>query len=56
MLEPIVIQESILWRELPAVMILSLLVFPMLRTKWRIDRWEGGLLLGTYVGLAVWLL
>lgn len=55
-LAPLTIQESILVRELPAVLLLSLLVFPMLRTKWRIDRWEGVVLLGTYVGLAVWLL
>lgn len=53
---PMSVSETILTRELPAVLILSLVVFPMLRTGWSVQRWEGALLLGTYVGLAIWLL
>lgn len=53
---PMSVSGTILTRELPAVVILSLVVFPMLRTGWSVQRWEGGLLLGTYVGLAIWLL
>jgi len=55
-LEPITIRASILARELPAVLILSVLVFPLLRTDWRIKRWEGAILLGSYIGLGLWLL
>lgn len=53
---PMAVTGSILTRELVAVLILSVMVFPMLRTGWRVQRWEGALLLGTYVGLGVWLL
>jgi len=56
LLEPIVINPSVLARELPAVLLLSVLVFPMLRTGWRISRWEGVVLLGSYVGVGFWLL
>lgn len=53
---PMAVTGSLLTHELVAVMVLSLMAFPMLRTGWRVQRWEGGLLLGTYVGLVVWLL
>ena len=53
---PMNITETVLWRELPAVLIISLVVFPMLRTGWQIQRWEGALLLGCYVLLGFWLL
>lgn len=55
-LEPITIRASVLARELPAVLFLSLLVFPLLRTDWRIKRWEGAILLGSYVAVGFWLL
>ena len=55
-LEPITIRPSVLARELPAVLFLSLLVFPLLRTDWRIKRWEGAILLGSYVAVGFWLL
>jgi cation:H+ antiporter len=54
--EPMSVTPSVLVRELPAVLIMSLVVFPMLRTGWRIQRWEGALLLGCYLGLGAWLL
>lgn len=53
---PMAVTGSMLTRELVAVLILSVMVFPMLRTGWRVQRWEGALLLGTYVVLGVWLL
>jgi cation:H+ antiporter len=56
MLEPISIDSSIVARELPVVLILSLLVVPLLRTDWRISRFEGGLLLTGYVCAGFWLL
>ncbi|MDH3271036.1 MAG: calcium/sodium antiporter [Gemmatimonadota bacterium] len=54
-LAPIPIPAAVLTRELPAVLLMSLLLFPLLRTRWRIRRWEGALLLATYIGLAVYL-
>lgn len=53
---PMSVNGSILTRELVAVLVLSVLAFPMLRTGFRVQRWEGALLLGAYVGLGVWLL
>jgi len=53
---PMHISESVLTRELPAVMVMSVMLLPMLRTRWRIDRWEGAVLLVCYLGLGAWLL
>lgn len=53
---PIPLGPSILRRELPAVLAISILVFPMLRTGWRISRREGIILLGAYLGLGLWLI
>ena len=55
-LAPLDFSPAVLTRELPAVLILSVLVVPLLRTEWRIQRWEGALLLGSYVGIGFWLL
>lgn len=55
-LEPIPIQASILSRELPTVILMSVVLFPVLRSRWRIRRWEGALLLALYVGIGVYLL
>lgn len=55
-ISPLQVAPTIIGRELPAVLAISLLVFPMLRTGLRIQRWEGALLLTTYLGLTVWLL
>jgi cation:H+ antiporter len=54
--QPLTVAPSVLVRELPAVLGLSIVVFPMLRTGWRIKRWEGALLLACYLGIGVWLL
>lgn len=53
---PMRVGGSILTHELPAVLFMSILVLPMLRTGLRIQRWEGGVLLVAYAGLAFWLL
>ena len=55
-LEPLRIDPSILTRELPAVLIVSLLLLPILRSGWRIRRWEGALLLAAYIGAGVYIL
>ena len=53
---PMNISQSILTRELPAVLLMSVIVLPMLRTRWRIHRWEGAVLLISYLCLGAWLL
>ncbi len=55
-LESIPIPSTLLTRELPAVLFLSLLLFPLLRSGWRIRRWEGAILLAAYVGVGFFLL
>ncbi|MDX1494432.1 MAG: calcium/sodium antiporter [Longimicrobiales bacterium] len=54
-LEPIRVPPEILTRELPAVLLMSLLLFPFLRSRWLISRWEGAFLLGTYLALGIYL-
>jgi cation:H+ antiporter len=53
---PIDIGGTILVRELPAVLVMSVCLLPLLRTGWRIQRWEGALLLGAYIAFGVWIL
>ena len=55
-IEPIPIPQTVLSREFPAVVVVSLLLFPLLRTGWRIRRWEGAILLSAYIGVGVFLL
>jgi cation:H+ antiporter len=40
---------TMLTRELPALVAMSLLLFPVLRSGWRIRRWEGAILVAAYV-------
>ena len=56
LLEPIRVPASILSRELPVVIAISLLLFPLLRRGWRIRRWEGAILLAAYAAAGVYLL
>ena len=53
---PLAIPSHVLTRELAVVVAMSLLLFPILRTRWRIRRWEGAVLLACYVGAVTWLL
>jgi len=55
-LQPLTIPESVLYRELPAVVLMSLLLFPVLRSGWKIRRWEGAILLSAYFAVGVFLL
>jgi len=50
------IQPSVLSRELPALVLMSLLLFPVLRSGWRIRRWEGAILVTAYVAAGAFLL
>jgi len=54
--EPIAIPDGVLSRELPAVLAMSLLLWPILHSGSRIRRWEGAILMFAYVGLGVWLI
>lgn len=59
--KPVSVDPGVIWMELPAVVMLSLLVLlvtlsPMTKGGFYIRRWEGALLLGTYFVLGVWIL
>jgi cation:H+ antiporter len=61
LVKPIDVDPGVLWVELPAVVMLSFLVLlvclsPMTKGEFRIRRWEGALLLGTYLWLGSWIL
>lgn len=53
--KPLTIHPSVLTQELPAVLVLSFVVWPVTRSAFLIRRWEGGLLLAIYLVLAYWL-
>ena len=53
---PIPVPETVLSREFPAVIVMSILLFPLLRSGWRIRRWEGAILVATYLGIGGFLL
>lgn len=52
---PIAVSDSVLQQELPAVLLVSLLVVPLARGG-AITRWQGGVLMASYVGVGFWLL
>lgn len=55
-LKPIEIPAGLIQREMVAVMLLSMLLLPVLRSGWLIRRWEGSLLLMGYVIAFIFLL
>jgi cation:H+ antiporter len=54
--ETIPIQPTVLTQEMPVLLIVSALLFPVLRSGWRIRRWEGTILVGAYIGAGIFLL
>lgn len=52
---PIPIERSVLSHELLVVTLMSLLLFPLVRMDWRLRRWEGAVLLASYLGAFVFL-
>ncbi len=59
--KPLAVDPGVIWIEFPAVVMLSFLVFlialsPFSKGKFHIRRWDGALLLGTYIGLGIWIL
>lgn len=55
-IEPIGVPRSVLTHELPTVLLMSLLLVPILRSGWKIRRWEGAILLSAYVAAGFFLL
>ena len=53
--EPIRVVSNVVREELPAVLVLSLLAFPVTRSAHRIRRWEGAILLVAYGVATTWL-
>lgn len=49
------IAESALVHELPAVLFLSILVWPIVMSARKVRRWEGMILVLAYFGLATWI-
>lgn len=56
LVRPISIPESVLRQELPAVIVISVLLLPLLRSGWKLRRWEGAFLVAVYVGIGFVLL
>ncbi|HKK94030.1 MAG TPA: calcium/sodium antiporter [Longimicrobiales bacterium] len=56
MVTPITVSPAILSRELPAVLLLSLIVLPVTRIGLRVYRWEGVILLVSYFTITGWLI
>ncbi|MEK9499689.1 calcium/sodium antiporter [Gaopeijia maritima] len=52
---PIRVVPNVVREELPAVLFLSLLAFPVTRSAHRVRRWEGAVLLAVYLALGAWL-
>lgn len=54
--ESIPVRPTLLTKELPALVLVSLLLFPVLRSGWRIRRWEGAILVAAYAAAGIFLL
>ncbi len=52
---PIQINPDVLREELPAVLILSFVVLPVTWNAFKVRRWEGAILLTSYVAIGIWL-
>lgn len=52
---PVQVPRSVLMQELPAVLLLSMVVLPIARNAFMVRRWEGAILLTGYVVLGSWL-
>ena len=53
---PIAISSNIVRAELPAVLALSILAFPVTRMAHKVRRWEGAILLASYFAAGIWLI
>jgi cation:H+ antiporter len=55
-LQPLAIAPSLLRFELPVMLLASLLLLPLARSRLRLERWEGGVLVAGYAAFIVVLL
>jgi len=55
MLQPLSM-GNISWMDLGVMVAAAVILLPLMRTGFRIERWEGGLMLAGYVGYVVWLI
>jgi len=60
-IKPIAVDPGVLWLEYPAVLALSFIallvsLYPMLEGNFNIRRWEGAVLLASYIALGAWIL
>ncbi len=53
-IHPLPVAESLRWTEMPVMIGLSLLLYPILRRGLRMERWEGALLLTAFVAFTGW--
>lgn len=52
-MKPIVVQDDIRYLKVPVMIGLLLVLLPIMRSKFRVSRWEGAILLACYVGFVV---
>lgn len=55
-LRPVPVGADLFGRDLPVMLVLSILLFPMLRSGFRVTRWDGAFLLAAYGFYLGWLL
>jgi len=55
LLRPIPVPASVVRVEGPILIVLSVALLPLILTRHRVNRWEGGLLVVGYVAFVVWL-
>jgi cation:H+ antiporter len=55
LLHPIDVPE-LAWSDLGVMLLVSIGLLPLARSGGRVNRWEGAVLLSTYIGYTVWLL
>jgi len=55
MVHPLVVDASAVWLDLTAMLVLSLLLWPLLANRLRLERWEGFVLLAFYGLYIAWL-
>lgn len=60
-IKPVAVDPGVLWLEYPAVLALSFIallvsIYPVHEGNFNIRRWEGAVLLASYIGLGAWIL
>jgi cation:H+ antiporter len=53
-LRPLPVEAAVAWFDVPVMVALCLLMLPLVFTQRSLRRWEGGLLLTSYLAFLVW--